>query len=42
MQASLRIPAFTKGKDQFSPIEVEGTKAIAIVRIHVESVIGMV
>ena len=42
MQASLCIPAFTKGKDQLSLIEVEETRAIAIVRIHVERVIGMV
>ena len=42
MQASLRIPAFTKGKDQLSPIEVEETRTIANVRIHVERVIGMV
>ena len=32
MQASLGIPAFTKGKDQLSPDEVEETRAIAMVR----------
>ena len=37
----LRILAFTKGKIQLSLIEVEGTKAIAIVRICPEGVIGM-
>ena len=42
MQASLHIPAFTKGKDQLSAIEVEKTRAIANVRIHVERVIGAV
>ena len=42
MQASLHIPAFTKGKDQLSPIEVEETRTIANARIHVEWVIGMV
>ena len=41
MQASLCIPAFTKGKEQLSPIEVERTRAVAIVRIHVECVIGV-
>ena len=42
MQASLHIPAFTKGKDQLSAVEVEETRTIANVRIHVERVIGMV
>ena len=42
MQASLRIPAFTKGKDQLSPTEVEVTRTIANVRMHVERFIGMV
>lgn len=42
MQAKLHIPAFTKGKDQLSAIEVEDTRTIANVRIHVERVIGNV
>lgn len=42
MQAKLHIPAFTKGKDQLSAIEVEETRTIANVRIHVERVIGNV
>ena len=42
MQASLQIPAFTKGKSQLSAIEVEGTRTIANVRIHVEHVIDCV
>jgi len=42
MQARLHIPAFTKGKDQLSAAEVEETRTIANVRIHVERVIGMV
>ena len=41
--ASLDIPAFTKGKrKQLSPIEIENTRSIANVRIHVERVIGSV
>lgn len=36
----LSIPAFTKGKNQLNPREVEGTRSIANVRIHVERVIG--
>ena len=41
-QARLHIPAFTKGKSQLSAMEVEETRAIANVPIHVERVIGMV
>jgi hypothetical protein len=40
--ASLKIPAFTKGRDQLTAIEVEKTRHIANVRIHVERVIGSV
>ena len=42
MQAKLHIPAFTKGKDQLSTIEVEEMRTIANVRIQVERVIGNV
>ena len=42
MQARLHIPGFTKGKDQLSAAEVQKTRTIANVRIHVERVIGMV
>lgn len=38
----LEIPAFTKGRKQLHPIEVEQTRNIANVRIHVERVIGNV
>jgi len=41
-QASLKIPAFTRGKSQLSAREVEETRKIANVRIHVERVIGLV
>ena len=41
-QARLHIPAFTKGKNQLTALEVEETRSIANVRIHVERVIGMV
>jgi len=39
--AELVIPAFTKGKEQLDPIDVEKTRGIAHVRIHVERVIGL-
>lgn len=39
--AELIIPAFTKGRKQLSAREVETTRAIASVRIHVERVIGV-
>ena len=42
MQASLLIPAFTKGKSQLSALEVENTRTIANFCIHVERVIGCV
>ena len=42
MQASLQIPAFMKGKSQLPALEVENTRTIANVRIHVERVIGCV
>lgn len=38
--ADLNIPAFTKGKDQLDPVDVEKTRKIASVRIHVERIIG--
>ena len=40
-QAKLVIPAFTKGKSQLDPVDVERTRGIANVRIHVERVIGL-
>lgn len=39
--AKLVIPAFTKGKSQLDPVDVEQTGGIAYVRIHVERVIGL-
>lgn len=39
--ASLNIPAFTQGAKQLHPIEIERTRKIAKVRIHVERVIGL-
>ena len=40
-QARLVILAFTKGKSQLDPVDVEQTRGIANVRIHVERVIGL-
>lgn len=40
--AKLHIPAFTKGKPQLSGKEIEDTRFIASVRIHVERVIGLI
>lgn len=40
--ATLNIPAFTTGKSQLSPGDVESTRRLANVRIHVERVIGSV
>lgn len=41
-QATVKIPAFTKGKTQLHPVDLEKTRAIAHVRIHVERIIGMI
>ena len=38
MQAIISIPAFTKGKSQLSAMEIEETRTIANVRIHIERV----
>ena len=40
IQASLHIPAFTKGVSQLLPTEIERTRKIANLCIHVESIIG--
>ena len=40
LQANMSIPAFTRGKTQLDAIEVEQTRHIANVRIHVERLIG--
>ena len=40
-QADLVIPAFTKGKTQLDPVDVQKTRGIASVHIHVERVIGL-
>ena len=39
-RADISIPAFTKGKTQLDPRDIENTRCIANVRIHVERVIG--
>ena len=39
--ATLQIPAFTRGKKQLSQKEVEVSKQLSKVRIHVERAIGM-
>ena len=39
--AQLEIPAFTRGKKQLSMAEVEKTRQLARLRIHVERVIGL-
>ena len=39
--AELKVPAFTKGKPQLSQKEVDWSRELAHVRIHVERVIGL-
>ena len=38
----MAIPSFTKGKKQLTGIDVEQTRCIANVHIHVERVIGFI
>lgn len=40
-QAELKIPAFTRGKKQLDPIDLENTRGLAAVRIHIERIIGV-
>jgi len=40
--AKAEIPCFTKGKNQLSAADIERTREVANVRIHVERVIGVV
>ena len=35
------MPAFTKGKSQMSPVDLETSRKLSNVRIHVERVIGL-
>ena len=39
--AEVKLPAFTKGKKQLSAMEVESSRRLSRVHIHVERVIGM-
>lgn len=39
--AKLHVPTSTKGKNQLTPQDVESTRKIANIRIHVERVIGL-
>ena len=41
-QATLNLPAFTRGHDQLPAKDIEDTRKLANVRIHVERVIGSV
>ncbi len=42
MCAEVKIPAFTKGQRQLDAKDVEETRSLAHLRIHVERVIGVV
>jgi len=42
VQASLQIPSFRKGKAQLSPTDIEKTRKLANVRIHIERVISTI
>ena len=40
--AEVKLPAYTRGKKQLSQLEVDTTRQLARVRIHVERVIGLI
>ena len=39
--AEVKIPPFTKGKKQLEKVEVDWSRELSIVRIHVDRVIGV-
>ena len=39
--ATVKVPPFTKGKRQLEKIEVDWSREISLVRIHVERIIGV-
>jgi len=41
-QAEAKLPAFTKGKTQLSAKEVQESRELTVVRIHVERLIGVI
>ena len=41
-QAEAKLPAFTKKKTQLSAKEVQELRELAVVRIHMERLIGMI
>ena len=41
-QAEAKLPAFTKGKTQLSAKEVQKSRELVVVRIHVEMLIGVI
>lgn len=40
-QAELKISAFTRGKKQLDPVDLENTRCLASLRIHIERIIGV-
>ena len=41
-QAEAKLPAFTKGKAQLTAKEVQESRELAVLRIHVEKLIGVI
>ena len=41
MGAEVEIPSFTKGRQQLSAVDVESSRRIAHMRVHVDRVIGL-
>ena len=39
--AEIKVPPFTKGKKQLEKVEVDWSRELSVVRIHIERVIGV-
>ena len=39
--AEVKMPPFTKGKKQLQKVDVDWSRVLSVVRIHVERVIGI-
>ena len=39
--AEIKIPPFTKGKKQLDKVDIDSSRELSLVRIHVERIIGV-
>lgn len=41
VMAEIKIPPFTKGKKQLEKVDIDWSRELSVVRIHVERIIGL-